>query len=440
MLASVLSRFPEIIHQYSPFVIAALVAAAAIVVVARYIMANHRMVRARFHEVFIRHRLKLIPIALYVIAICFFGWHNIPRLLALLPPSAAPLYSILETGLYGLAAFTCMLGALLLIWAFGRPFCAPFVQQRLHEIGLKNAAGKTPILLSKYKDKSKRYGVIYDFFGRGSSPKEFLDFVMKISDILGIAISSIEYGGKDNTHILMHAKPKKYDMPFEISISDGRKVLSGFISLLVVGATGTGKSYALSVIMYLLVKSYSAEITICDFKKSSFAQFEDTSNFYGYTDVPNGIRAFYGEFSERLQANDPERNAQLRVLLIDEYGAMLSSLDKKVSDELKDKVAEMLFMGRSLGIAVIIGIQRADAAHFKAGARDQFRTVLALGNLSKEQKLMLFPEFKESMTRNNGVGEGYLHIDGRGIERVTIMTVSLEDASMMNEEIRKGML
>lgn len=46
-------------------------------------------------------------------------------------------------------------------------------------------------------------------------------------------------------------------------------------------------------------------------------------------------------------------------------------------------VANILFMGRSLGIILLIGLKRADAEHFKTGARDQFKSILALGNLSK---------------------------------------------------------
>ena len=157
-------------------------------------------------------------------------------------------------------------------------------------------------------------------------------------------------------------------------------------------------------------------ITICDYKKSSFAHFEDTPNFYGYENVPDGIRAFYQEFSERLEANNENRNKQIRVLLIYEYGALISAQDKKNAEELKTMVANMLFMGRSLGIRVLIGVQRADAEHFKAGARDQFRAILALGDLSKEQKQMLFTDYKDKMDRHsNGIGEGYLLVDGRGI-------------------------
>ena len=45
---------------------------------------------------------------------------------------------------------------------------------------------------------------------------------------------------------------------------------------------------------------------------------------------------------------------------------------KKVADTIKSQIAELLSMGRSLGIIVIIGLQRADSELFKLGARDNF--------------------------------------------------------------------
>lgn len=182
---------------------------------------------------------------------------------------------------------------------------------------------------------------------------------------------------------------------------------------------------------------YPVTIVCCDYKKSSFAQFEGCKNFYGYEDVPEGIRTAYHEFQERLAANDENRNANIWVLLVDEYGALVSAQDRKAADELKTMIANMLFMGRSLGVRVLIGIQRSDSEHFKAGARDQFCAILGLGNLSKEQKQMLFSEYKDSMTQRKGLGEGYLLIDGQDIEEVKVAPI--QDIIVVERAIQKAM-
>ncbi len=200
-------------------------------------------------------------------------------------------------------------------------------------------------------------------------------------------------------------------------------------SVLVVGRTGSGKSYFLRLLSgKIALHIPDVSITICDYKKSSFAQFSGLRNFYGYTDVPNGIRTFYREFSERLAANDEERNQKIRVLIIDEYGVLISAQDKKEAEELKTMVGNMLFMGRSLGIRVVVGVQRADSELFKVGARDQFGAVLGLGNLSREQKQMLFTDYKDEMQEINGTGQGYLLVDGQsGIRRVVSSNITNTD-------------
>lgn len=94
-------------------------------------------------------------------------------------------------------------------------------------------------------------------------------------------------------------------------------------------------------------------------------------------------------------------------------------------------------MGRSLGIRVLLGVQRSDSEYYKAGARDQFRVILAMGNISREQKQMLFADYKDSMDEQNSLGEGYLLVDGQDIERVKVEPV--KDMDRLNASIREAM-
>jgi hypothetical protein len=313
-------------------------------------------------------------------------------------------------------------------WKFRRGF---------EKIGFKNSAGEIPILLSCCRDKCKNHGIIYTFKNVGVSIVDFNNKVHQIQTVVNGIVYEIAYGEKRMSRILLSVLPQKYNIPKIISPDD--TFLCREPNLLCVGATGSGKSYALLAALGEYALHTNAIITICDYKKSSFSQFEGLPHFYGYSDVSDGIREFYNEFCERLKANDMERNRQLQVLLIDEYGALISAQDKKTAEEIKAMVAEILFMGRSLGMRLLIGVQRADAEHFRAGARDQFRSILAMGNLSREQKQMLLPEYKEQMTENNGVGGGYLFIDGQGIERVKIANINEANIARLNDAIRKAL-
>lgn len=308
-------------------------------------------------------------------------------------------------------------------------------EKAIEQTGLHNGKSEYPSLVAVRSDKYKEHGKIYKVANKGISIEDFSNALPRLQAGLNGKIYKMEYGRK-TTHALLYVLPYRYVRPTVISLDT--EYLSREPNFLIVGKTGSGKSYMLSVLLGIYAHFVpEVSITICDYKKSSFAQFSDTPNFYGHEDVPEGIKTFYKEFSERLTDNDEERNKKIRVLLIDEYGALISAQDKKAAEELKTMVANMLFMGRSLGIRVLIGVQRADAEHFKAGARDQFRAILGLGNLSKEQKQMLFSDYKDSITEHNGLGEGYLLIDGQGIERVRV--AAIRDFDALNDSIRAAM-
>lgn len=345
----------------------------------------------------------------------------------------APL-GTLTRDLFLVALAICFLTALAEFLRF--PFGKRKFDKAFRKIGLKNALIEYPVLLSAKKDKHKEHGIIYTIKNMGIPLTDFDNNTAALESALNLKIYKFDYG-KNAKKTKIYAIPFKYDKPCIIS-TDSTDLVENMINLLCVGATGTGKSYALLTILGVFSKNPTTKIVVCDYKKSSFSEFENTKNFYGYEDIADGIKAVYKEFSERLEANNQERNNNKVVLLIDEYGAFISAQDKKNAEQYKTMVANMLFMGRSLGIVVLIGIQRADSSeYFKAGSRDQFKMVLALGNLSKEQKSMLFYDHKDKLNHNNGIGEGYLLIDGKGVERVKVATIKNFD--VLNEDIAQAM-
>lgn len=127
------------------------------------------------------------------------------------------------------------------------------------------------------------------------------------------------------------------------------------------------------------------------------------------------------------------------ILYIDEYSAFLSNSGKE-ADSIQKMMSEILFMGRSYKILPIIGLQRADSILFKNGSRDQFKTIVALGNLSKEQKNMLFPDFKDNMNRTNGIGEGYVYQDGQDfLQLIKVKQVSEFEEDIIINVLKNGL-
>lgn len=328
-----------------------------------------------------------------------------------------------------------LLGLVCCIDLIRRPwYISRRVTRTLQRWHITNALGEYPTLRYVHMNPHKDHELIIDLNGKGLSLVDMDRHLEHLQAGLNGKVR-MEYGDRSNV-IRLYLLPRRYVKPTSISLDTIQ--LCQEPNILVVGKTGSGKSYALAVILGTYVRFIpDVTLVICDYKMSSFAQFSDTRNFYGYEDVPKGIRAVYQEFTERLAANDEERNSHIWVLLIDEYGALISAADRSERETLKTMVGNMLFMGRSLGIRVLIGVQRSDAEYFKAGARDQFRAILAMGNISKEQKQMLFAEYKDGMDERNGVGEGYLLIDGQDIERVKVEPI--RDMDRLNASIREAM-
>ncbi len=212
---------------------------------------------------------------------------------------------------------------------------------------------------------------------------------------------------------------------------------SSHIHTLVVGATNSGKTYAIKLLLGKLSrnKELNCRLYLLDFKGQDFKFLENIegARYYPYSQYLDGLQCFYKVFKSRLDGN-PERTPIF--LILEEYGAFITSLERKAGEQARSIVAEILFLGRALSCHVICGLQRAEASYFNSGARDQFSQILALGNISKEQRQMLFSEYKDEMTVDCGRGRGYLLQDGKGIRRVVVPAV--KSIQRLEQYIRLG--
>lgn len=312
-------------------------------------------------------------------------------------------------------------------------------QKVFRQIGLHNKLGEYPALLSRKIDSQKPHGYIYKLQNVGIQMDILDNMICSNERSLHLKVNRIEYGRKART-VLLYAVSDKYAKPEDISIDNEiyANMLCKLPNMLCIGQTGSGKSYAISLILAIYARMIpDVSITIADYKHSLLAVLDNTPNYYGYDSAFDGIKFFYQEFRERLAAHDLERNKQIRILLIDEYSALIDSLSRQDSELLKKFVGSILAVGRELNMRIIVANQTAHSEFFKTGARDQFHGILALGNISKEQKQMLFSDYKEKMNAHNSVGEGYLLINGKDIERVKISKI--KDMESLIEIIRPTM-
>ncbi|WP_373228839.1 hypothetical protein [Cohnella sp.] len=182
----------------------------------------------------------------------------------------------------------------------------------------------------------------------------------------------------------------------------------------------TSKSYLNKLISArCALKIYDSKITILDFKADDYTFARGSSRLFEFVTVKIGLELAYQEFTDRLHRNN---DRSFRLLVIEELGSMLAYYDKKESEAIKSMIGNMIFMGRAINFHLILSTQRPDSTLFNAGVRDSMSTI-ALGNLSKEGKKMLFSEFSELTDEKHVQGSGFMLVDGSKLFSIKVPLV-----------------
>lgn len=306
---------------------------------------------------------------------------------------------------------------------------------KMNCINIMNKEGQSAKLY-KIKKDINNYRKYY-FKNYGVPLEEFINKKSYLETALNAKIENILYG-KDSKSIIIYGIPFKLIKPRNFMLSsEDTFLVDNPINYLVVGGTGSGKTTMTKILLCNLIFRYSdIKLYILDYKNEDFLFLKDYKRYYGYKEVEKGIDEVYEEFQKRLSSENADKTPI--VLFIDEYASFLSGLGKR-ANEYQSKIAEMLFMGRVYRIVPIIAMQRADSTYFNNGSRDQFKRIIALGNLSKEQKAMLFNDFKDNMNDINKIGEGYVYEDGNVyLTRIKAQKVNADEERIINNCIRNA--
>ena len=188
-----------------------------------------------------------------------------------------------------------------------------------------------------------------------------------------------------------------------------------------------GKTYFCKLLIgKLCLYAPQAELMICDFKGDDSLSWLASYPiwFYQFTDcIEKGLDTFYSRFLDRQSGKDKSRNAL--ILYFDELAAAVNFYDKKEAEVLRKKIANLLMLGRSFNVFLILVMQRPDAAYVPA--RENVCLVVALNNQSVESKEMFFHSFKDEMPPDRKRGTGYMLESGATLHRVVVPTVGNMD-------------
>ena len=193
--------------------------------------------------------------------------------------------------------------------------------------------------------------------------------------------------------------------------------------IMTIGASGSGKTYLNKLIIgKIALHVPDSQTTILDFKSDDYHNQRGSKRLYEYKACLNGLVIFYQDFLDRLEGNDTSRN--LRLLIIEELSSMLAYYSKKETDSIKSMLATLILMGRSYNVQCLISTQRPDASLFNSGVRDSISTVIAMGNLSKEGKSMLFKDFEDLMPPLYTLGSGYMIINNTNFHSIQVPQIN----------------
>lgn len=262
--------------------------------------------------------------------------------------------------------------------------------------------------------------------------------------VYDIKIDYMEYGKTTET-INVYCTPRKFLKPRIFDVWAEDHFLDDFLSALVVGSTGSGKTYFTHQLLGKVVynKEFINEdvkVYICDRKNEDYIQFKNCPNYYGINAV-DGIKKVHEIFTERLNNEESNDNKETIICLIEEYAFLLNSLDKKEAEDVKNMVADLLFAGRSKKIITIVSLQRADAIYFPRGAKEQFKKIIMMGQISQIQLDMLLDEdMQKQVTEMNSQGYGYLYEDGkRTLTRIKVAEITQDDMNKLDRIISEKM-
>ena len=221
-------------------------------------------------ELFIRNRIKLLLLAVYI-AVIMTAWFYLKNILFTL--NNDEFYVMVNTRLINLVIpVISIIGLFYLIVWIGTPFGAKQISEDLWRVGFVNHAGESPIFIKTYKDKENRDVTIMEFESNGLPLPEWERQSAKIETALNInyikavqgsgkqKISLYTVSGSRNLPDVVHWKDEYLSKKtFELVLGENlleREIInfSSVPHVLLGGATGSGKTILLKSLLMQCVK------------------------------------------------------------------------------------------------------------------------------------------------------------------------------------------
>lgn len=202
---------------------------------------------------------------------------------------------------------------------------------------------------------------------------------------------------------------------------------------LICGMSGSGKSYLTNQYLARLCiqGGENSKVYFADFKQDdTFSYLRKCNRYYPYNKTIEALNTVYEILHNRQSGKDTSRTPV--TLIWDEYVANILSLiseDKKQAQEVMRKVSEILMLGRSLAVRLVVSCQRPDAVVFPTGSRLNYGIIIIVGAPIKSIYEMLIPkEYIERIgDRQFKIGEGVVLLQGSELHFIKVPVIRDED-------------
>lgn len=213
--------------------------------------------------------------------------------------------------------------------------------------------------------------------------------------------------------------------------------------ILLCGMSGSGKSYQEHQLLARLIQAEQdrgGDYYLADYKMDdTFSYLKNCPRFFPYKSAFAALDAVHARLIARQSGEDTSRNPV--TLIWDEYMAAMLNLiseDKKAAATAMSKVAEILQIGRSLAVRLVIACQRPDALAFPAGARLNYGVICVVGAAVRSIYEMLLPDHMEQVKgRQFGRGEGVVLLQNSELRFIKVPAV--RDESRMREICKEAL-
>lgn len=202
---------------------------------------------------------------------------------------------------------------------------------------------------------------------------------------------------------------------------------------LICGMSGSGKSYLTNQYLARLCLSNgeNSVLYLSDYKQDErFAYLRGCSRYYPYDKTMDALEEVYEIMHKRQCGEDTSRNYV--TLVWDEYIANILTLlgsEKKKAEAVMRKVSEILMLGRSLAVRLVIACQRPDASAFPTGSRLNFGIIIIVGATLESIYSMLMPKelIEKVGNREFHTGEGVMLWQGSELRFIKVPVIRDEE-------------